>query len=141
MSVAEFDQKVYKAPPSELVEFARRQVFNALYDKRLERRSVGRTAMVVPGFAQPVDGDSRPIGAPFDIVTRELSSKGADLVHFDPITHDKLALFMRFEHEEVNLLVQVKWRRPLGPFNDCGVEFITRLKDFPFQSESSWPVA
>ncbi|MFP6674293.1 MAG: hypothetical protein VB878_04375 [Pirellulaceae bacterium] len=38
---------------------------------------------------------------------------------------------MRFEHEEVHLLVQVNWRRPLGPFNGCGVEFITQLKDFP----------
>lgn len=141
MIVAEFDREVLATPPKELVEFARRQVFNLSFEGGHERRSVERTAMVVPGFAQPIDDNFLPIGAPFDVVTRELSSKGAGLVHFDPIFDEKLALFMCFEKESVNLVVQVVWHGPLGPFNGTGVEFIARLKEFPTQAESSWPGA
>jgi hypothetical protein len=125
------DRSPVANPPRELVEFAERHVLNLKLYAGAERRSEMRHLLVVPVLAVPVDDDCEPIGSPFHIVTRELSSKGAGLVHFERIQYKKLALQLCLPNSKVNLVARVVWRKPLGPLYGTGLEFIARLKEFP----------
>jgi hypothetical protein len=87
--------------------------------------------MVVPVLAQPVDEEFNAIGDPFAIVTRDISSKGVGVVHLRPIAHRFLALQMRLGDEDVNLVAEISWCRPLGPFYYAGGSFVSKLTRFP----------
>ena len=135
MTAAVLDNQGVERPPKELVDFAKRQVFNAKFRGRIERRSESRYEMVVPVLVQPVDDDFRAIDSPFRIVTRDISPRGAGLIHFAPIPHNKLALQMCIANTTVNLVARVVWCKPLGPFHGTGVEFIAKLDAFPTRCE------
>jgi len=133
------DSPVVANPTRELVDFVERQVFNEKLHVADDRRSEVRDLMVVMVLAQPVDADYQPIDAPFHLVTRNLSPKGAGLIHFEPILHDRLALQMCIANTIVNLVARIVWCKPLGPFYACGVEFIARLDAFPAGHEFTKP--
>ena len=135
MSTATAIRKMVAHPPRELVDFAKRQAFNAKVHQGSERRANERYTMVLPVVVQPVDEQFNSVGDIFDVVTRDLSPKGVGLIHLDPIFHEFLALHMILANTEVNVVARVVWRSPLGPFCGTGAEFISRLKCFP-HSES-----
>ncbi len=118
-------------PPRELLSFVERQIRNARSCSGVERRSDRRYLMAVPVLAQPVDAEHNPIGGAFAVVTRDISPKSIGLVHTDKVDHQWLALQMRLAGELVNVLVEVLWCEPLGPFEYVGGRFVAKLDSFP----------
>jgi hypothetical protein len=131
MSTATAVHAIVAKPPKELFDFAKRQVFNTKSRQGGERRVCERDAIAVPVVVQPVDKRLMPVGGAFHVVTRDLSPKGVGLVHLVPIPGESLALHMVLANTEVNLLVRVVWRGPLGPFYGTGAEFTSKLQHFP----------
>jgi len=125
--------------PNETVSFAKRQIrdaqFYKLFDRRIDRRSETRHSMAVPVLVQPVDEQFNPVGESFAVVTRDLSATGIGLIHSRPIDHKLLALQLQLAGEEVNVIVEVAWCKPMGPFEYLGGRFISRLERFPQQTE------
>jgi hypothetical protein len=119
------------SPPKELIDFAERHVRNAIPHDQSERRSERRHFMVVPVLAVPVDEQFRPIGDPTAIVTRDISSHGIGLVHLRPLELGLLALRMQLAGEEVNVVIELAWSKPLGPFELSGGRFVAKLKHLP----------
>ena len=87
--------------------------------------------MVVPALVQPVDEKFNAIGDCFTVVTRDISPKGIGLVHSRRLDQKLLALQMRLADEEVNVVVEVLWCRPFGPFEYIGGRFVAKLNGFP----------
>jgi len=122
---------VLPQPPTELVSFVERQIRNAQAYDGVERRTERRCLMVVPVTAQPVDQQSNAMGAPFAVVTRDISPKGIGLVHSEPIDQTLLALQMSLAGEEVNVVADVQWCKAFGPFYYFGGKFVKKLQSFP----------
>jgi hypothetical protein len=78
-----------------------------------------------------VDEQGSALGAPFALVTRDISPKGIGLVHSEPMDQTLLALQMYLAGEEVNLVADVQWCRALGPFYYFGGRFVKKLESFP----------
>ncbi len=117
--------------PQELVDFARRQIVNATMYKGDERRKEGRHYILLPVRAVPVDTDNFPSGDSFDLITRDISASAISLFHMDEIDYPRLALQLRVADETVNVVVDVIWSEPLGPFYGAGGEFREKLSYFP----------
>jgi hypothetical protein len=117
------------APIPELVSFVKRQIRNAELRVGPERRSDRRHAIVAPVLAQPVDQDLNAVGDPFALVTRDISSKGIGLVHSKSIDQGLLTLQMRLADEDVKLVAEILWCKPLGPFYYAGGRFVSKLSD------------
>jgi len=131
MSAPLIDPPVLRQPPAELVAFVERHIRDAQPYDGEERRSERRYLMALPVTAQPVDEQYVAIGAPFAVVTRDISPKGIGLVHSEPIDQTLLALQMSIAAEEVNLVADVRWCTAFGPFYYFGGEFVKRLQSFP----------
>jgi len=124
-------------PTKELIAFAERQVRNAHRYTDFERRSEHRHFMVVPVLAVPVDEQHNPIGDPIAMVTRDVSPTGIGLIHCHSIPHGLTAFHMQIAGEEVNLIADILWSKPLGPFEYSGGQYVAKLKSFPQRSPSS----
>lgn len=124
------------APPQELIDFAERHIRNASVYSKLERREQKRHFIVVPVVAVPVDEQFQPIGDAVALVTRDISSKGIGLVHFEPLSQGLLAIRMRLAGDEVNVVIEIGWSKPLGPFELSGGRFVAKLESFPEQNRS-----
>lgn len=121
--------------PAELVSFVQRLVRNARAYAGVERRSARRELLVVPVQVVPVDHAFTPIGDEFTVVTRDISPHGIGLVHFERLKHRLLAMQTHLCGEEANLVGEIVWQKPLGPFELIGCRFVARLREFPHQDE------
>ena len=117
--------------PQELVDFARRQIVNATMYKSDERRLEGRHHILLPVRAIPVDANNDPTGDSFEMITRDIAVSAISLLHTDQIDDPRLALQLRIAGETVNVVVDVVWSEPLGPFYGAGGEFRDKLDCFP----------
>jgi hypothetical protein len=121
-----------KTLPKELVDFARRQVVNAMLYKGHERRVEGRYPMMLPVHAVWVDENNEPIGESFDLITRDMSSTGIALIHTRPINRARrLAIHFFISDTEVNLIIEMIWSRDMGPFYGAAGRFVAKLDHFP----------
>ena len=111
--------------------FVERQVRNARLYCGSEKRSEPRHFMAVPVIAVPVDEQFRAIGDPIALAARDISKKGIGLVHPQPIGHGLTAVQMHLAGEEVNVVVDILWSKPLGPFECSGGGFVAKLDGFP----------
>ena len=117
--------------PKELVDFARRQIVNATMFKGDERRNEGRHYMLLPVRVVPVDPFNQPTGAAYDLVTRDISASAISMLHTEQIVDQRLAIQLRIGGEIVNVVIDVVWSEPLGPFYGAGGEFREKLDRFP----------
>ena len=117
--------------PPELVDFARRQFVNAMLYKGDERRREQRHPMVVPVRAVAVDEKDRALGTAFDLVTRDVGSSSIGMFHTEPVEADRLALHLQIAGTDVDLVIRVLSRAPMGPFYTVGGEYLHRLSQFP----------
>ncbi len=124
-------------PPAELLSFAQRQVRNARSHRDAERRSEERELLVVPVLVTPVDEAFRAVGSRFTVVTRDISRHGIGLVHLERINHRLLAIQTHLANEEVTLVAEVVWQKPMGPFENIGCKIVARLKEFPEENRPS----
>ena len=117
--------------PKELVDFARRQVVNAILYKGDERRREERQPMMVPVRAVEVDHNDRPLGAPFDLITRDISSNTIGLIYTEPVEAERMVVEFSIAGTTVTLVIETIWHGPLGPFYGCAGRYIDRLDSFP----------
>ena len=61
-------------------------------------------------------------------ISRDVMSDGVGLIAAQRINHKQLSLQMHLAYEEVNVVAEVRWCRPMGPFEGIGCRFIA-LKD------------
>ena len=120
---------------SELVAFARRQLVNATLYKGDQRRREERHPMMLPVLAVSVDESNQPIGDPFEVITRDVAATSIGLIHAEHMPHDRIAIHMTLANTEVDLVVELKWREPLGPFYGSGGAYLERLDRFPCDPE------
>ncbi len=120
---------------SELVAFARRQLVNATLYKGDQRRREQRHPMMLPVLAVPVDDDNQPIGDPFEVITRDVAATSIGLIHAEQMRHDRIAIHMTLANTDVDLVVELKWKGPLGPFYGSGGDYLERLDRFPCASD------
>ena len=117
--------------PKELVDFARRQIVNATLYKGDERRNEGRHHMMLPVRAVAIDANNHSTGETFDLITRDVSASAVSLFHSEKIVDKRLAIQLRIAGEEVNVVIDVVWSEPLGPFYGASGEFREKLDQFP----------
>ena len=119
------------ALPKELVDFARRQVVNAILYKGDERRREERQPMMVPVRAVVVDEENQPLGDPFDLITRDISSNTIGLIYTEPVDAERMVVEFSIAGTTVTLVTETIWSGPLGPFYGCAGRYIDRLTEFP----------
>jgi hypothetical protein len=120
------------APSPELLRFAERQVrMAASQTPALERRAEPRQYAVKPVVVQRVDRALQPLGLPLSAVTRDISEQGVGLIFESPTQHDWLAIAFEQDSEDVYLLIEVLWRKPMGPFEYAGGRIAQVLQTFP----------
>lgn len=117
--------------PQELVDFARRQLINAVLYKGDERRREQRYPMMLPVLLVPVDENNQSIGETIEVITRDIASSTIGLFHVERIEHKRLAIHMKLADTEVNLAVEVTWEGPLGPFRGLAGRYLEKLAQFP----------
>lgn len=115
----------------ELVDFARRQLVNATLYKGDERRREERHPMMVPVLAVGVDENNQPLGEPFDAITRDVATTSIGLFHAEPILHERLAIHMTLANTDVDLVITMKWKSPMGPFYGSAGVYVEKLDRFP----------
>lgn len=118
--------------PPELVDFARRQVVNAILYKGDERRREERQPMMVPVRAVEVDENNCRLGNPIDLITRDISSNTIGLIYTEPLEAERLVVEFSIAGTTVTLVTESIWSGPLGPFYGCAARYIDRLTEFPF---------
>ena len=87
--------------------------------------------MMLPALIVPVDEFNRPIGKIIEVVTRDVATSSIGLFHPDPLDQKRFALHMVMSGAEVNLVVQIIWKGPMGPFFGSAGWYIEKLNEFP----------
>lgn len=115
------------------LEFARRQLVNATLHGGNEKRLEARHPMMLPALVVPIDERNFPVDETIEVVTRDVASTSIGLFHQEPLDprHKRLALQMFMVGNEVNLVLQVVWRGPMGPFFGSAGWYLDRLDSFP----------
>jgi hypothetical protein len=115
----------------ELIDFARRQLVNAVMYKGDERRRDQRYPMMLPVLVVPVDEDNQAIGEMFEVISRDVASNSIGLFHTEKISHHRVAIHMLLANTEVNLVIEVTWEGPQGPFRGFGGRYVDKIAKFP----------
>ncbi|MEO8497177.1 MAG: PilZ domain-containing protein [Planctomycetota bacterium] len=121
-----FDRNAIEQVDRDLLAFA--HGFGASDNHRVEKRSSPRHAVIATLTAQEFDQQLHPVGPPFQTVCRNLSTSGLCLINGHPIGCDFLVIELSAPGAVlIQTLARVLRRRPLGPYHDIGIEFVTKL--------------
>lgn len=91
----------------------------------VERRAVPRLPTAFSATVVRLAEDMRPVGEPFDVVVRNISTKGLAFLTSQPIEADHVAVTMTTAAgAAVELRVRVRRCQLLGPCFDVGGEFV-----------------
>lgn len=104
-------------PSPALLRFAERQSRIA---RVTERRSEDRHFIAQPVSVQFLDSNMQPMGAPRVAVTRDISPSGIGLLFEDATEHGLAAVQLSIDDEDVRLLIEIRWRRLMEPFEYAG---------------------
>ena len=116
------------APSPALLRFAERQSRIA---RVTERRTEGRHFIAQPVSVQFLDANRQPIGEPHVAVTRAISPSGIGLLFEGATEHDLATVRLNIDGEEVHLLVEIRWRRLMEPFEYAGGQVLRELDGSP----------
>lgn len=113
------------APPTvALIDFVNQLAVGG--EPTLERRAVPRLPTAFSATVVRLADDLQPIGEPFDVVVRNISTKGLAFLSSQPIGVDHVTINMaNSASTSVELRVRVRRCQPLGPCFDVGGEFVT----------------
>ncbi|MBC8355057.1 MAG: PilZ domain-containing protein [Planctomycetes bacterium] len=121
-----FDTELIQPINPEMAEFAKR--FGARDNNNVEKRSATRHPVIAPITAIEFDDDLRPVGSPLQMICRNLSTGGICLINDRAIPNKFLVLELPGGGGmPIQTLAHVLRRRPLGPYQDIGTEFVTKL--------------
>jgi hypothetical protein len=87
--------------------------------------------MMLPVHAVWVDENNEPMGESFDLITRDMSSTGIALIHTRPIDSERMAIRFFIAETEVNLVIEMIWKREMCPFYGAAGRFVAKLDRFP----------
>ncbi|MGB0599515.1 MAG: hypothetical protein ACPGLY_22765 [Rubripirellula sp.] len=117
--------------PQELVDFARRQVVNAIMYKGDQQRRDERQPMLMPVLAVAVDQENQPLGETFNLITRDISPNTIGLIYTEPLDADRLVVQFSIAGTDVTLVTELVWSGAMGPFYGCACRYVDRLDQFP----------
>lgn len=121
-----FDSQSIQSVDPEMLAYA--QQLDAAGNSSVEKRTSHRHAVVAVLTAQEFDERLNPLGAPFQTVCRNLSAGGVCLVSSRSIDSDLLVIELSATGGVfIQTLAHILRRRPLGPYFDIGIEFVTKL--------------
>jgi hypothetical protein len=93
-----------------------------------EKRTVERFPFVAPVAVILLSDTMAPVGAPFMVLTRNISRSGIALVSTRPVNTEFCAVALPSAGEEtIQFVVQVVRCRPLRSFYEIGGRFVTRM--------------
>lgn len=116
---------------SSLVAFAKRQLVNATLYKGDQRRREQRHPMMLPVLTVGVDQANAPISEPFEVITRDVAPASIGLLHAEHMPFERIAIHFELAKTNVDLVIELKWREPMGPFYGSGGVYSARLDSFP----------
>ena len=134
MMLFEFNGHDLDHPPQEIVEFVQRLISQYTQDGRFagdnERRSEQRFPIALPVMVRPIGDDLQSAGEPFMAVTKDISTRGIGLLHYEPISSKFLAIRLT-DRDGLKLTgaIEVLRCRPVGQFFEVGGKFVTKLYD------------
>ena len=118
-------------PSQLLIAFAQRQVSRARFYPDHERRNESRHLIAMPVTVVPIDRRLNPIAPAMAMMTRDISSQGVGLIYEQELEHALIALQLALPGEDANLIAEVRWTQPMGPFYHIGCKVIDKLAHFP----------
>ena len=118
----------------ELLAFAQRQVRLAVDQAppATERREVFRVPIAVSAIVQAVDETLTPLGAPVAAATRDVTKVGVGLILECGLdTDDQLAVQFSIDNDDIYLLAEVLWCKPMAPYYYVGLRAVKALDHMP----------
>jgi hypothetical protein len=125
-----FEQARLAEPPLDLQTFA---VQLAAYDEQdpTGKRASERFQMATLVPAIRIDEQLEPVGEPFLVMTRNISTSGIALVHTQPIKEGRIAIELTgASGERIQLALQILRCRELDRFYELGCRYLRRLGTF-----------
>lgn len=107
--VDSLDRSVLSEPPSDLLQFARKE---APHQDVCERRRDRRYSLITNVIVVPINDKLRPVGQPFVALSSGMSVSGIRLIHTQPSPSE--LLFLEIEGQPVTLLLSVVRSQPVG---------------------------
>jgi hypothetical protein len=96
----------------------------AFAERRREERYP--VSIAIPAIA--VDEKYRPLGEAFQVLTRDVSTRGISLIHTEPVKAQFLAIELPVpEGAKTQLVIRVLRCRPVERFYEIGGQFVARL--------------
>lgn len=110
----------------EIANFVRELVFEMHKYDGVERRAEPRFAVSVPVEATPYDVDSMRAHERFVAVTRDISASGITFLHTKSVEEDFWLLKFAWPRTRgVRVVLEVLYRRPIGPLWEIAGRFVT----------------
>ena len=127
-----FTPKKLIHPPEDISTFVdnliKRLTQEGLYYQGPDRRREPRHAVAIQMSAIPLDDGLQPVGNGFVATTRDISSAGISLIHFDRLDCPFLAVEIAIPRERsFQAAVEVLRCRPIGPYFEVAGKFVTKL--------------
>jgi hypothetical protein len=130
LTMIAFDQARLAEPPLDLQTFAERLSELEEHDPTGKRESQ-RFQMTTLVPAVLIDEQLEPLGEPFMVMTRNISTSGIALVHTAPINHGRVAIELTgASGERIQLALQILRCRELDKFYEMGCRYLRRLGTF-----------
>ena len=93
-----------------------------------ERRAVRRFPMTMPIPAVEIDADFQPVGIPFTVFTRDISTRGIALVHSHALDAKRLAIELTgAAGEKIQVVLDVLRSTAIHGFYEIGCRYVCRL--------------
>jgi hypothetical protein len=94
----------------------------------VEKRNYQRIPMVAHVPAMPLDENNEPVGPPFMVMTRNISTVGISLIHSEAIDAKRLAIELQASSGgRIQLAVEVLRCQKLGDFYEIGGKLICKI--------------
>ena len=92
-----------------------------------ERRPHPRYNVTLEATALAIDESGQPLGAPFVMVTRNISNTGLGVIHTEPLEPGQrfIVELLARERDQVRLIAEVVHCRPVARFFEIGLRFQT----------------
>ncbi len=124
-SALQFNASTPRDATQELAKFVAQLAAREHCDERRETR---RHEFVTPTLAMPVDDQFRAQGETLVVLTRDISTNGASLIHTEQLNANYVALQLTSPGgPALQVVMRVVRCRPLGPYFEVAGPFVTRL--------------
>jgi hypothetical protein len=126
--VWERDNPGMQLTPEAMANLVRAAKAASEQDEHHEKRQYKRVPLVAHVAAMPLDDHNQPVGAPFMMMTRNISTVGISLIHSAPIKFKRLAIELQAASGgKIQLAVEILRCQKLGEFYEIGGKLLCKL--------------